>query len=97
LKTFDGGYRKLILVCVNEREAGEVACGGRNSRDIHMKIKECVKSKGLGGEIRVSKTRCLGHCDQGPTVAVYPEQTWYGEVTPKDADEIIRRHVDSSE
>jgi (2Fe-2S) ferredoxin len=97
LKSFDSGFRRLILVCVNEREVGEVACGGRNSRDIHFKIKQHVKAKGLSREIRVSKTRCLGHCEVGPTVAVYPDRIWYGGVTLDDADEIIRRHVDESE
>jgi (2Fe-2S) ferredoxin len=27
------------------------------------------------------------------TVVVYPEQTWYGGVTPEDVPEIVERHL----
>ena len=93
MREIDSGYKKLILVCVNEREAGEDACGNRNSRDIHLAIKQRVKAMGLGKVYRVSRSRCLGQCERGPTVVVWPEGTWYGGVTIDDVDEIISRHI----
>ena len=94
MKDIKTGYRKLILVCVNERDGGEVACSQRNSAEIHKRLKERVKASGRSGVIRVSRTRCLGQCDKGPTVAVYPDGCWYGSVTLADVETILRRHVD---
>ncbi|MBI4161860.1 MAG: (2Fe-2S) ferredoxin domain-containing protein [Acidobacteria bacterium] len=94
MKDLDTGYRRLILVCVNEREPGLAACANRGSVAIHKRIKEFVKSRGLGKVIRVSRVHCLGQCERGPTVAVFPEGAWYGGVTLDDVDEILRRHVE---
>lgn len=97
MREIDSGYRKLILVCVNEREAGEAACGSRNSKEIHLRLKAIVKSKGLSRTIRVSRTRCLGKCEVGPTVAIFPENRWYGGVTLEDVEEILSRHLEPPE
>lgn len=94
MKQIDTGYRRLILVCVNERDEGEAACAQKNSPEIHRRIKETVKARGLSKVIRVSRSRCLGQCQKGPTVAVYPENRWYGSVTPEDVETIIRNHVE---
>ncbi len=31
-------------------------------------------------EVLVTGSSCLGPCEQGPTVVVYPDGTWYSEV-----------------
>ena len=41
----------------------------------------------------ISNTGCLGLCNDGPIVIVYPEGTWYGKVTPNDVDEIVESHL----
>ena len=41
----------------------------------------------------VTGTTCLGPCESGPTVVVYPEGVWYGEVTPDDVNELIEKHM----
>ncbi len=94
MKDIATGYRRLILVCINEREAGEQACSQKGSAEIHKRIKAGVKARGLSGTIRVTRSRCLGQCQKGPTVAVYPEDCWYGSVTLEDVETILQRHVD---
>ena len=45
------------------------------------------------GKIRVSKSACLGRCDEGPVAVVYPESTWYTYVDEHDVKEIIDKQL----
>ena len=79
-------YRKAIFVCVNEREPGKAACGNRGSVALFKELKARMRELKLNKEIRVTRTRCLGLCEVGPNVAVYPEGTWYSAVKPEDLE-----------
>jgi len=48
---------------------------------------------GLSDEVIVSTCGCLGLCDSGPVMIVYPEGTWYVKVTPADVKEIVMSHI----
>jgi len=41
----------------------------------------------------VTPTGCLGPCMMGPTLVVYPDGVWYGNVKTGDVDEIIKEHL----
>ena len=97
MKPIPPPYTKLILVCVNEREAGKAACGGRGSFELFQTLKQTMRERGLAKEIRVTRTRCLGICEVGPNVAVYPEGTWYTGVKPEDLPDILERHAPPQE
>lgn len=86
-------YERVILVCINERPKEVASCGGRGSVEIFKKIKSIVKAKGLSDRIRVTRTQCLGLCDIGPNITIFPDNVWYNNVTPEDIDEIIRIYV----
>jgi (2Fe-2S) ferredoxin len=45
----------------------------------------------------VTNTGCFGICDKGPVVVVYPEGTWYGNVTEDDVAEIVEQHFENGE
>jgi len=91
MKRFD----KHIFVCTNQREEGHPrgCCLSKNSPEILEKFKAEVKAKGLSSTIRANKSGCLDACEHGPIVLVYPEQIWYGGVTPEDVDEIMEKHI----
>jgi (2Fe-2S) ferredoxin len=38
-------------------------------------------------------TGCLGFCNAGPLMVVYPEGVWYRCRTPEDVDEVVRVHL----
>jgi (2Fe-2S) ferredoxin len=88
-------YERIILVCCNQREPGEAACANRGSVELQKKLKEAVKSKGLQGRCRVSKSLCLGLCDVGPNLCVMPENVWHTGVTEGDLEEIRKKWIDS--
>jgi len=43
--------------------------------------------------VRINKSGCLDQCEHGPTVVVYPEAVWYGNVKPEDAAAIVEEHL----
>lgn len=93
MKEIPKPYKKLILVCVNERANGEESCGHKKSFRIAEKLKAYVNGNGLKGVVRVSRTGCLGLCQLGPNVAVFPENRWYTAVTDEDVDAIIKTEL----
>jgi (2Fe-2S) ferredoxin len=40
-----------------------------------------------------TKAGCFRICVGGPWLLIYPEGVWYGGVTPKRCDRILREHV----
>jgi len=52
-----------------------------------------MEKRGLFGRIAVTSTGCLGPCDLGPNLLVYPEGVMYSRVTKEDVNEIIEKHL----
>jgi (2Fe-2S) ferredoxin len=40
-----------------------------------------------------TKAACFRICASGPWLVVYPDGTWYGEVTPERFDRIVKEHL----
>lgn len=87
--------RIQILVCTNERAADHAkpSCGPRSSLAIYRRFKDLVREQGLRDSVLVTRTGCLHHCSRGPTVAVWPLNLWYGQVTLADAEAILDHAV----
>ena len=84
-----------VLVCLNTRPPGNPkgSCGEKGSEEVFDTLKRMVKERGLGGRVIVSRTGCLKHCSRGITLAVYPDNVWYGGVRLQDLDEILASHL----
>ncbi|KXS42922.1 MAG: ferredoxin, 2Fe-2S [Methanolobus sp. T82-4] len=80
-----------IFICGSTRLNGKVqgACQNKDSHDLVQMFTEEVMDRDLEGEIMVTWTGCVGICEKGPIVMIYPQQTWYGEVTEDDIDDIL--------
>ena len=82
-------YKKHVLVCVNEREEGESCCAGTAGKDVFWALKKWVGEKGLTNTVWVTRTRCLGFCnDVGATVVLYPERIWFLETKSDDVEKV---------
>ena len=55
---------------------------------------EEIEERGLGGEVFLSNTGCFGICEKRPIVVVYPDNVWYGAVTPDDVPAILDEHIE---
>jgi (2Fe-2S) ferredoxin len=88
-------FERHVFVCCNARPEGasRPSCTRDGSSALHAELQQGVKAAGLGGRVRINKSGCLDQCEHGPTVVVYPEAVWYGNVQPKDAAEIVAEHL----
>ncbi len=80
-------YRSHVLVC------GGTGCTSSHSTEIIEKLESELAERGLQDEIKVIKTGCFGLCALGPIMIVYPEGSFYSEVTVDDVPEIVEEHL----
>jgi len=87
---------RQILVCVNTRPPGNPkgSCGEKGSQSLFEGLGHLLKQRGLAGRVMLNRTHCLKHCSRGPTVAVQPDNVWYGGVTPEDLPELCDSHIE---
>jgi (2Fe-2S) ferredoxin len=88
-------YNYHLFFCTNQREPGEACCANFNARQVRDYAKKRLKELGLHGPggVRVNIAGCLGRCELGPVLVVYPEGTWYTYVDEEDIDDIIAQHL----
>lgn len=84
-------YRKLVLVCTNNRENGANCCALRGSESFFDVLKAEVKARFT--DVRVVRTGCLGNCETGISVVLMPDNVWLGEVTNDDIPALLQRLV----
>jgi (2Fe-2S) ferredoxin len=42
--------------------------------------------------VTLTPAGCLGFCEAGPLMVVYPQGVWYQPKTKADIDEIVQKH-----
>jgi len=55
-------------------------------------MKTKVKKMGISG-IRINSAGCLGRCEEGPAMVVYPDGVWYRCESREDVDEVLQSHL----
>ncbi len=80
-------YKMHILVC------GGTGCRASASKNIIGRLEDCLKEHALEDEVQVIATGCFGFCEKGPIVKIMPDNTFYVQVKPEDAEEIINEHI----
>ncbi len=79
-------YRIHALICAG----GQCITSGGDS--FGEALKHAIKKMGLEDEIQVVETGCMGACEKGPMMVVYPEGILYTLLKPEDALEIVEEH-----
>ena len=83
-----------IFVCNNQRSGTErLSCGDTHGLELVAEFKKQINDLKVGLKIRANKSGCLGICDFGPTVAIYPEGIFYVGVKKEDVTEIVQSHI----
>jgi NADP-reducing hydrogenase subunit HndC len=75
-----------LLICCG---SGCVSAGALKIKD---KFHQVLAEKGLTNEINIIETGCMGPCDYGPVMVIYPEGIFYKTVTPEDVEEVVNEH-----
>lgn len=79
--------RTHVMIC------GGTGCTSSGSQRIQETFKKLIKAYGLDNEVRIVQTGCFGLCALGPVVIVYPDGTFYSQVTTDDVEEIVESHL----
>jgi (2Fe-2S) ferredoxin len=82
-------FKCHVFVCVNNRTDERKACAHQKSSEIRQKLKFESKKRWPKGMVRVTQTGCLGVCENGPNVMIYPQNKWYSKVTVDDTTQIL--------
>jgi len=80
-------YSMHLLVC------GGTGCHASESDAIVCNLRDELEAKGLMDSVQVILTGCFGFCEKGPIVKVIPDNTFYVQVKPEDAQTIVEEHV----
>lgn len=75
-----------LLICCGS------GCVSAGALKIKEKILTILQEKGLLNEINIIETGCMGPCDLGPVMVVYPEGVFYQKVTVDDVEELVEEH-----
>jgi len=86
-----GKRERYLFVCVNERapDNPKGSCAQKGSKALRDQLKAGIVKRGLRKKVRVMEASCLDLCWVGCSMAVMPDDVFYGHVTPGDVEEIL--------
>lgn len=86
---------KHVFVCSQSRPAGHPrgSCAQKGCNDVLQTFWQELQKRNAHDRISVTYSGCLGPCDQGTNVLVYPEGVLYGHVSKEDVMEIFDSHL----
>ncbi|MDE1171917.1 MAG: (2Fe-2S) ferredoxin domain-containing protein [Verrucomicrobium sp.] len=85
-----GPARAHLFLCL-----GPECCSLKEGKKVWDYLKEATAEleKKQGILVLRTKADCLRVCSGGPWLVVYPEGTWYGDVTVERCARILEEHV----
>ena len=88
-------FSHYIFVCSNQRPEGHRrgCCDVQGDEALVDRFKREIRQRGLGPLVRANRTGCLEQCEHGPTIVIYPQGIFYGNVTEEDVPRIIEQTV----
>ena len=75
--------KPCVAICVS------AGCLSLGAKKIVEAFREELEKRGLKDKVELRETGCLGFCEKGPRIVVYPEEDCYFQVQPEDVPEII--------
>lgn len=87
--------KKHVFVCAQARAAGHPrgSCAEKGCAEVFNAFLAQFQQRNLWNDYQVTSTGCLGPCQAGPSVLVYPEGVMYASVKPGDVTALINEHL----
>jgi (2Fe-2S) ferredoxin len=86
-------FRFHLFVCTQQKPEGLASCAACGSFPLLGALDHEVQARGLDNDVQLTTCGCLGLCDEGPVIVVYPDGVWYRRVRPSDVTEIVESHL----
>jgi len=80
-------YRIHALLCAGTQ------CVSAGGESFEKNFREEIKKNGLEDEIQIVHTGCVGSCERGPLMILYPEGVIYQHLKPEHAKAIVEQHL----
>ena len=84
------GCKAHLFICTHLRESDDECCGSKGAEDLRLEIKELAKKRWTNGEVKVSRSGCLGQCNRGISAVLYPQGKWLVEINSKDSSNLLK-------
>jgi len=68
-------------------------CAQHTAKLIWTSLSAEVQAHGLADVIELIVSGCLGRCEDGPNINVYPRLTKYNHLTPEKVRQIVAEHL----
>ena len=87
--------QKHVFVCAQSRPPNHPrgSCAAKGSADVLQGFWQALQKRNLYDQIAVTFAGCIGPCQNGVNVLVYPEGVLYSNVTSADVDVIMDEHL----
>lgn len=84
-----------VFVCSMRRTPGHPrgSCAEQGADALTPAFAQALMKRGMLQKIAITQTSCLGPCQGGANVLVYPGSVMYSRVTPADVEAIVEGHL----
>lgn len=79
--------RLAVSVCVS------TGCQALGVNKVAEAFRNEIKKQGLLGKVAIKETGCLGFCEKGPRIVIYPQEFYYFQVNHADVPEIVSKSL----
>jgi (2Fe-2S) ferredoxin/predicted O-methyltransferase YrrM len=86
-------FRFHLFVCTQQKPEGVPSCPAGGSLAVLDALDREIQARGLNRDVQLTTCGCMGLCDEGPVMVVYPPGTWYRRVQASDVSEIVGAHL----
>ncbi len=84
-----------VLVCTQQRPAGHPrgSCAEKGCAEVYNAFASALVKHNLFSRIALTQTACLGPCQTGANVLIYPGAVLYIQMTADDVDQVVEKHL----
>jgi len=75
-----------VLICSG------AACLSSGEEVVKNKLFSLIKEKNLESDVKIIETGCMGPCQYGPVMIVYPDGSYYINLTEEKVERIVNEH-----
>ena len=86
-------FRFHLFVCTQQKPEGVPSCPASGSFAVLDTLDREIQARSFSSDVQLTTCGCMGLCDEGPVMVVYPAGVWYRRVQPSDVSELVGTHM----
>ncbi|MDF7808423.1 (2Fe-2S) ferredoxin domain-containing protein [Pontiellaceae bacterium B12219] len=90
MKKSESPYKVHLFLCTKSRDGVRKSCGDGCAPELKNILKDEIKNRGWKPMVRISESSCLGVCEAGPNIMIYPQKIWLSGITMDDLPAILQ-------